>query len=196
MSTITVNTTTTNDPGNTINSIGFASNDTAQGAQSFTTVGAGTVLSVDLEGARDGSSTTDLYYIQIFTDSSSVPGSMLTNGESNSHQLNDFPAVVSFKCSLTTMSPVTFTFSTPPSVSAATRYWAVCTTKGIYDTSNALRWCGDSLSAHSEIEVHSTTTPTTWGTATGQAGYLVVSIQDAAGNVTKISTLPMSGAGV
>jgi hypothetical protein len=185
MSTITVN-TTINNAGNVVNSVGLASNDSAQAAQSFTTVGAGTISSCNIKCAYDGSSTSTAFYLQIFSDSSGSPGSMITNGESNSHPLSDFTPIVTASCFATSPSAVTFTWPTPPTVAAFTTYWLVLTTKGVYDATNNPRWCGDTSNANGQNCKDSTTTPTTWGAANGGSVYAVITVTDATGGHYRI----------
>lgn len=177
--TVTVNNLVTGGTGNVINSVSFASSDTAKGAQSFTTVAAGSVSNIALKVVRAGTSATN-FYVRIETSSSNLP-SGTSLGTSTAIALSAFPAIVSGSCVTTAPAETNFVFPTPIAVSASTRYFAVLTSNGVYDTVNNPNACGDTTSAHSEVAVNTTANEATWGNVhANQAIYEIVTVNTAA----------------
>ena len=111
-------------------------------ADPITTTGAGTVSTVSVCVTKNGS-PVDNAVLSIYSDSAGAPGSDLgdstgvaASGITSNGALND--------CSSGGASFVTFTFTTPVSLSASTNYWLFLGRSGTRSTSNYYFLDGDS----------------------------------------------------
>jgi len=100
--------------------VGYDPSFALAGADSFTTIGAGTVSSIDVY-ARKVNSPTDNMVVSIYTDSGGVPGTSVA--ASNVFAVGA-PGLQ------------TATFASPVSLSAATTYWIVIARDGAYSATN------------------------------------------------------------
>jgi hypothetical protein len=98
-------------------------------AQSFTTIGAGTVTSADVCCAKSGTPGNHAI-LQVWTDSGGLPGTQV--GSSS----NAFNPTVTYSGGVPFSTPITVTFGTPVSVSAATKYHLVYARDDALSTTN------------------------------------------------------------
>lgn len=106
---------------------GFASNNSNMTAQGFTTVGAGTIASVVSQTAFGGAASAATISIQ--ADSAGAPSGV---------DLGSVSITPNASCANST-----WTFGTPVSVSATTKYYLVFTRTAGFSTTNYLSNCGE-----------------------------------------------------
>ena len=119
-----------------VNMIGLSSSNAGFGlvasnnqvAQSFTPGSSFSLARMDVIIAKFGA-PTDNWFVEIQTNNAGLPsGTPVTNGTSNSYAGTALT---------TTTQEWTITWSTPPSLSSGTKYWAVFKRSGSLDGSNA-----------------------------------------------------------
>jgi len=157
-----------------INSCGYASNDTGYCAESFTTIGAGSIDALTTRIGNPGSSVLD-YVVSVQADAGGHP-SGVDLGSSDSKNAAVFGHGVA--CSQADNS---WTFSTPVPLSASTVYWLVLIPSG-YD-SIGVNVCGNSGVGTTGSEALPTTSDTsTWETPTyGREFYFSADITEGGG---------------
>lgn len=105
-------------------------------AQSFEVTGAQTVGSVKLWLKKVGSPTGNLT-VKLYDDNSGEPGSLVTNGTSNTVAASGLS---------TSYGWIEFQFGTAPSLSGSTTYWLVLETADSADESDYVVWGADGSS--------------------------------------------------
>lgn len=102
-------------------------------AQSFKITSASTIGSIKLWLRKIGTPTGNLT-VNIYADSAGSPGSLVTNGTSQTLAASKLATLYDY---------FEFKFSTPPSLSANTTYWIVLETTDSASSSNYVRWGTD-----------------------------------------------------
>lgn len=131
--------TTGADTSQDFTAVFYASNDTAKVSQTLLTIGSGDISSVTYRMKKSGSPTMNLT-LTIYDTSGDLPtGSVL--GTSNSVAATGLPS----DCS----TDVTFTFSSPVALSAASSY-AFVLNSDAYSTTNNVTVCGSGASEYTD----------------------------------------------
>jgi len=124
---VTADSQTTDSGGN----LGFVDGGTYSAiAQALVPTTSYTVHSIQLSLIKTGSPTGNLT-VSIRADSAGSPGSSITNGDSVTIAASSISSPTAF---------YTFTFSTPPSLTASTTYHIELTHTGTFDGSNTISW--------------------------------------------------------
>ena len=103
----------------------------------FATTAARTPVQIDMYLNKVESPTGNIH-LEIWSEVSSDPGSVISNGTSNNVDVSTLP---------TTLDWITFTFATPPSLTDATNYWLVMVGDFTIDGTNYVSVGKNSLEA-------------------------------------------------
>lgn len=133
-------------------------------AQSFKITSASSIGSVKVWLRKIGNPSGNLT-VKIYTNSSGNPGSLVTNGTSQTLAASKLSSLYDY---------FEFKFSTPPSLSANTTYWLVLETTGSASSANYVRWGTDKSTpsyADGELKVYASSV---WSVANRDAFFQVL----------------------
>lgn len=137
---------------------------TIKRAQKFQASSGYDLISATIKAAKV-SSPTDNVYLELYSDSSGTPGSLLAT--------SDVKAASSLSTSATFYN---FTFSSPYSLASGTYYWLVFTRSGAADATNYFLWSGHSSTVYQVVKIYN---GTDWNGVTGAKGQYFLNYDDA-----------------
>lgn len=162
-------------------------------AQQFTATATGTIPSVKFFMRLTDGTPTDGVTVQVWTDSSDSPGSLISGATVNIAQAS----IVNGNNSWDVSEFTTATFGTPPSVTNGTKYWVVMKRQGAVDAVNYNNmWDTDPASYSGGLFKLGTIVPV-WGSAINVDQAYEVSITEAVSpaSTAKKHTLTLMGVG-
>jgi hypothetical protein len=161
-------------------------------AQQFTATANGTIPSVKWYSRINDGSPTDGITLQIWTDSSDSPGSLISGATVDIAHASIVDGANSWNVSEFT----TCTLGTAPTVVNGTKYWVVTKRQGVIDSTNYYNaWTIDGGSTYAGgIWKYGNSSPT-WTEVAGRDQALEVTITEATGATINVPTLLTLGVG-
>lgn len=145
-------------------------------AQQFTTTASGTIPSLKWYSRINDGSPTSGITVAIWTDSSDSPGSLISGATENVTHASIVDGANSWDVAEFT----TVTFSSPPTVVNATKYWIVTNKQGSVDAVNYYNAWATAPSSYAGGLCKQGTSAPSWGSALDTDQVLIIAINESA----------------